>query len=256
MRRTVTSLLELDVTAPATLALEVAVASRDAVEQLAVTADGRPLEVRELTSAGTRLHVVAAPVGRVRVYYEASLEGRSDPAPVEDVDLLTYLRPSRYCESDSLGPTAYGEFGGLAGHELLSAVSSWVGTRLAYLPGSSLPTDGAVRTLLARKGVCRDYAHLVVGLLRALDVPARLVSVYAPGLDGPDFDPTSASAALAPHATVCWCNGVSVEQIGDSIGAGSTTVECVGRDTRAGTGCGGCRSRISDMLAAHALEAL
>ncbi|WP_454295956.1 transglutaminase domain-containing protein [Salana multivorans] len=39
------------------------------------------------------------------------------------------------------------------------------------MPGSSLPTDGAERTLLARQGVCRDYAHLVVALLRALDVP-------------------------------------------------------------------------------------
>ena len=54
-------------------------------------------------------------------------------------------------------------------------------------PGSSLPTDGAVQTLLARKGVCRDYAHLVIALLRALDVPARLVSVYAPGLSPMDF---------------------------------------------------------------------
>jgi transglutaminase-like putative cysteine protease len=35
--------------------------------------------------------------------------------------------------------------------------------------------------------VCRDYAHLVVALLRAVNVPARLVSVYAPGLSPMDF---------------------------------------------------------------------
>ena len=62
-----------------------------------------------------------------------------------------------------------------------------MGTRLAYVPGSSLPTDGAARTLLARRGVCRDFAHLVVAMLRALDVPARVVAVYAPGLDPMDF---------------------------------------------------------------------
>ncbi len=62
-----------------------------------------------------------------------------------------------------------------------------MGTRLAYVPGSSRPTDGAVQTLLSRQGVCRDYAHLVVALLRALDVPARVVAVYAPGLDPMDF---------------------------------------------------------------------
>ena len=62
-----------------------------------------------------------------------------------------------------------------------------MGTELSYVPGSSLPTDGAVNTLLARQGVCRDYAHLVIALLRALDVPARLAAVYAPGLDPMDF---------------------------------------------------------------------
>ena len=42
-------------------------------------------------------------------------------------------------------------------------------------------------TLLAGAGVCRDYAHLVVALLRAVNVPARLVSVYAPGVYPMDF---------------------------------------------------------------------
>lgn len=67
-------------------------------------------------------------------------------------------------------------------------MSSWVGTRLNYVPGSSDPIDGAVDTLLAGERVCRDYAHLVVALLRAVKVPAaRLVSVYAPGVYPMDF---------------------------------------------------------------------
>jgi transglutaminase-like putative cysteine protease len=59
--------------------------------------------------------------------------------------------------------------------------------RLAYTSGSSGPTDDAVDTLLLGAGVCRDYAHLVLSLLRARDVPARLAAVYAPGLDPMDF---------------------------------------------------------------------
>ncbi len=55
------------------------------------------------------------------------------------------------------------------------------------MAGSSLPTDGAVRTLLARQGVCRDFAHLSIALLRALNVPARLAAVYAPGLSPMEF---------------------------------------------------------------------
>jgi len=62
-----------------------------------------------------------------------------------------------------------------------------VGTRLNYVPGSSDPIDGAVDTLLAGAGVCRDFTHLVVALLRAVNVPARVVSVYAPGLHPMDF---------------------------------------------------------------------
>ena len=90
---------------------------------------------------------------------------------------------------------AHAEFGGIPDpRDLLAAVSSWVGTRLAYVPGSSRPTDGAVETLLQRQGVCRDYAHLVIALLRGLDVPARLTAVYAPGLEPMDFHAVAEAA--------------------------------------------------------------
>ena len=75
----------------------------------------------------------------------------------------------------------------MTGRDLLDAVSSWVGVRLAYVSGSSRPTDGAVDTYLARQGVCRDFAHLAIALLRARNVPARLAAVYAPGLSPMDF---------------------------------------------------------------------
>lgn len=81
---------------------------------------------------------------------------------------------------------------------LLAAVSSWVGGHLSYVPGSSRPTDGAVITMLQRSGVCRDYAHLVIALLRARNVPARLAAVYAPGLDPMDFHAV-AEAAVDGH---------------------------------------------------------
>jgi len=189
VQRETTARLVLDVTSPARLVLEVAVAHRHApVESLSVTSAGRPVEPREVVDPhGNRLHVLDVGSGPLTVDYRARVTGRAGQAPGHPSDELLYLRPSRYCESDTLGPTARAEFAGLAGVDLLAAVSSWVGTRLAYVPGSSLPTDGAVRTLLSRQGVCRDFAHLVVALLRALDVPARTVAVYAPGLQPMDF---------------------------------------------------------------------
>lgn len=191
MRRIVSAAMDLDVVAVSDLVMAVSVTAMPGLrvdERLVVERDGSPLDTQELTEAtGTRLHLAHAAPGSVTIRYDAIVEGTADAAPVDQLDLIAYRRPSRYCESDQLLPTAQAEFRGLAGKPLLDAVSSWVGAHLSYIPGSSKPTDGATETLLARRGVCRDYAHLVVALLRALDVPARLVAVYAPGLEPMDF---------------------------------------------------------------------
>ncbi|WP_345801759.1 transglutaminase family protein [Microbacterium sp. AZCO] len=191
MKRDVSARIVLNVTEAADLVFAIAVSSAYAPtsERFSATLDGTSIDYRELSDAhGTRLHRIEAQPGELVVEYAATIEGAAEPAPATDTDLLVYGRPSRYAESDALAPTAVAEFDGLTGSaELLAAVSSWVGTRLAYVSGSSLPTDGAVRTLLARQGVCRDYSHLSVALLRALGIPARLVAVYAPGLSPMDF---------------------------------------------------------------------
>jgi transglutaminase-like putative cysteine protease len=190
--RRVGSHLIIDVQQPAELILQVAVSGLPGAtvqEDLTVTHDGQPQVPPETTIPGQgRVHVVPARPGRVMVSYQASVDGHARPPEVTEADRLTYLRPSRYAESDRLAAIARAEFGGISlADDLLAAVSSWVGTQLSYVPGSSGPTDGAVQTLLSRQGVCRDYAHLVIALLRALDVPARLAAVYAPGLDPMDF---------------------------------------------------------------------
>jgi transglutaminase-like putative cysteine protease len=192
MTRHVQAHLVMDVQEPAMLALELAVADPSPAtldETLTITQDGKPLEGAELTApAGGRIHELRVTPGRITVEYTATVVGHAAPARVNPIDRLHYLRPSRYAESDRLEAVARAEFAGVDGpRNLLDAVSSWVGARLDYVPGSSGPTDGAVDTMLARRGVCRDYAHLVTALLRARDVPARLVAVYAPGLDPMDF---------------------------------------------------------------------
>jgi transglutaminase-like putative cysteine protease len=214
MRRTAFAHLELDTSADTQLILSVAVAGQPTTEMLSVTQDGAALPVHEVADQhGTRLHVVNAAAGRVALDYSVDQRGPLPEASGTEVDQFRYLRPSRYCESDTLGPTARTEFAGLRGQDLLAGVSSWVGQQLAYVPGSSLPTDGAVSTLLSRSGVCRDFAHLVIALLRALDVPARLVSVYAPGLYPMDFHAVAEAwvddawhvvdaTALAPRQTL------------------------------------------------------
>lgn len=190
MLRTVTARLDLSISGRTNMVFSlVAAHGADLTsESLSFVLDGQPQRAAELRDPhGSRLQIFVSGPGRMTVEYAADVAGRAEPAAVIDLDLVTYLRPSRYCESDSLTPTARSEFRGLSGHALLSAVTLWVWERLRYVAGSSLPTDGAEQTLLARRGVCRDYAHLVIALLRALDVPARMVAVYAPGLYPMDF---------------------------------------------------------------------
>lgn len=191
MKRSVSAHIAFDLDGRTDLVFAVAAARPTAgelTETIRVLAGGNEVEAEEIVDQhGGRMHHLVADAGRVTFDYSATVTGRSEAIALAPLDEIVYLRPSRYAESDILFPTAVAEFSGLQGRDLLAGVSSWVGSHLRYVPGSSEPTDGARDTLLDRRGVCRDYAHLVVALLRALDVPARLVSVYAPGLEPMDF---------------------------------------------------------------------
>jgi len=192
VKREVGASLRVSVTDPTSMELQIAVAALPGLqisESLTATLDGAPLSLREITGEfGSRIHTAEVGVGALQVNYEATVTGKAEPPAVKDLDTSTYLRPSRYAEADKFFGFAATEFGHYTDSvTLLANVSSWVGTRLNYVPGSSDPIDGATDTLLAGAGVCRDYAHLVIALLRAVNVPARLVAVYAPGCDPMDF---------------------------------------------------------------------
>jgi transglutaminase-like putative cysteine protease len=192
MTRHVGAELEVEIIAPTTLEFQIAVAphpNAEVSEALSFVLDGKPVQAMEISGMhGNRIHKLDVSKGNLQVAYTATVVGRAESAPVTEYDQSMYLRPSRYAEADKFFGFASTEFGAFVDSAtLLERVSSWVGTRLNYVPGSSDPIDGAVDTLLAGAGVCRDYAHLVVALLRAVNVPARLVSVYAPGLSPMDF---------------------------------------------------------------------
>jgi transglutaminase-like putative cysteine protease len=193
MQRTVGAHLTFTTAAHTKLAMAIAAARLPGYtsfeEELVVTAGGRAVEPRELLDGhGGRFHVLELDEpAEVDVAYRAVVEGVSDPEPVNEMELIRYVRPSRYAESDRLLPTSYAHFGSLGGLDLVQAVRDWVHAQLAYVSGSSRGTDGAVETLLHRRGVCRDFAHLAIALLRAKDIPARLAAVYAPGLRPMDF---------------------------------------------------------------------
>lgn len=189
-RREVGSSLILKVSDPTAFVLAVAVAEGvpTVVESLHVRLDEELIDVRETADPhGTRLHQFETGPGILRIDYAASVVGRAAPPPVVERDLVTYLRPSRYVQSDTLTDRARELFPGLEGRGLVTAVESWVHDHLRYDGVATSPTGGALETLEAGAGVCRDFANVTAAFLRALDVPARLVSVYAPELEPRDF---------------------------------------------------------------------
>lgn len=205
MERNVSAHMVFKTVADTKAALAVAVATNPGYtsfrESLSVTAGGQPVPLQELADVhGGRIHYMEFPdAAEVTVEYSATVAGRAVQEEASLTELIRYVRPSRYAESDRLLPTAYAEFGGLHGEELLHAVRSWVSGELRYISGSSRGTDGAVETLLHRRGVCRDFAHLAIALLRSKDVPARLTAVYAPGLSPMDFH-----AVAEAHINGAW----------------------------------------------------
>ncbi|HWI32266.1 MAG TPA: FAD-dependent oxidoreductase [Microbacterium sp.] len=111
-------------------------------------------------------------------------------------------------------------------------------------------SENGVLTGFVCVGMPRTAAELTLLFERGGELPADRSLLLR--FDGPDYVPGDDGDAFAPTATVCWCNAVTVERIEESAARGNDTVACIGRDTRAGTGCGGCKSRIADVLARHA----
>ena len=157
-----------------------------------------PIEQCQVGAEGNRLFRLIAQPCQLTIAYSAVADltpdierphrvDESAPAAIPP-EVLTYINPSRYCESDLLARFAFEEFGALApGFGRVQAICDWVYEHLDYTSGSTTATTTAADVLLQRTGVCRDYAHLAITLCRGVGIPARYVSGYAVALQPPDF---------------------------------------------------------------------
>lgn len=102
-------------------------------------------------------------------------------------EAIQYLLDSRYCLADKFRSFVDSEFDGKRGGAQIVAMRDWIEDHFTYAPGSSNTDTTALDTFVERRGVCRDYAHVLITLSRAAGIPARYCSVYAPGVEPPDF---------------------------------------------------------------------
>ena len=101
---------------------------------------------------------------------------------------LTYLLPTRYCESDRFIDLGQKIVAGLApGYDQVNAIVEWIRNNINYNPDSKHFQLSAVEVNQQGEGVCRELAHLAIALCRGLCIPSRMVVGYLYGLKPMDF---------------------------------------------------------------------
>jgi transglutaminase-like putative cysteine protease len=166
---------------------------------------------------GNRAARIVAPAGALRLRYDNVVEdsGRPEPgiegrrlAPVEDLppECWRYLLASRYCEVDRMSAIAWDLFGKTPGTgERARAVVAWVHDHVTFGYQYSRPTKTAFDVFTERRGVCRDFQHLAITFLRALNIPARYATGYLGDIGvPPDPNPMDFSAWLEVYLDGGW----------------------------------------------------
>ncbi len=133
------------------------------------------------------------------------------PAEVSEVavarvpaHVLGYIYPSRYCQSDRLHKFATREFGQrLQGYSRVQGIRDWVLERTLFSSNTSNSQTSALDTLLEQTGVCRDFAHLMIALCRAINIPARFATGIDYGAD-PALGPTDFHAYVEAYLGNRW----------------------------------------------------
>jgi hypothetical protein len=120
------------------------------------------------------------------------------------LEVLHFVHPSRYCPSDRFYQLAVEQFGGLPpGYSRVQAIADWVRDRTCFQVGTSNSMNCAMDTLNSRTGVCRDFAHLMISICRALNIPARYATSIDYGAD-PVFGPTDFHAYVEVYLSGRW----------------------------------------------------
>lgn len=126
-----------------------------------------------------------------------------------------------------------------------------------------LESDEVVQVVETRRGsyrklVVRDGNLVGAILVGNTEAAASLVQTFDRG-DPLPADPLEALCSGASFGAdgardrmVCNCHKVSASCLREAIAAGAATVEALGAATKAGTGCGSCRSELVELIARHA----
>jgi transglutaminase-like putative cysteine protease len=160
---------------------------------------------------------VVAPAGETRLTADGLIHdcGLPEPEfadaqehPVEELphDTLMYLLGSRYCETQRLMNDAWGLFGHMTpGWSRVQAICDFAHGHIEFGYHFARSTKTACEAYFERQGVCRDFAHLAIALLRCLNIPARYCTGYLGDIGVPIPDaPMDFSGWLEAYIGGAW----------------------------------------------------
>ena len=209
--------LDYDIAAPSDFIFNIHAAHTERQQVLAEhlgLSQNVPYAVDEDPVTHNRYLRLSALPGHLQVRYSATvdlLHHVEQPANIAEVPVarlptrvLGYLYPSRYCQSDRLLKLACREFGQRwQGYGRVQGIRDWVLKHTAFTPNTSDSNTSAIDTLLSTVGVCRDFAHLMIALCRAVNIPARFATGIDYGAD-PRLGPTDFHAYVEVYLGDRW----------------------------------------------------
>ncbi|MBA4491198.1 transglutaminase family protein [Paracoccus sp. S1E-3] len=172
-----------------------------------------------LDGYGNACRRLTAPAGRFRMTQTAVIadSGLAEPAlpdaqemPIEALpdDVLTFLMASRYVDTDRVSAAAWDLFGQEpAGWGRVQTIMDWVHDHITFNYQDADASRTAFDALEQGKGVCRDFAHLAIGMCRSLNIPARYVNAYLGDIGiRPPPDPMDFAASVQVYLSGRWWN--------------------------------------------------
>lgn len=155
---------------------------------------------------GNRVQTLSMPVRHTRLHVTSHSEVETEPETMfleacdmsvseavhyfmsRERELYDFLMESRYCrfsaEVDAIAAELFPSMRGFG--ECVFGLNQWIYREFKYHPGVtdvSTPVDAVLKT---RSGVCQDFAHVMISVLRATGIPARYVSGYVESVVPPD----------------------------------------------------------------------
>jgi transglutaminase-like putative cysteine protease len=206
------------------------------------------MQYRDFTGNTVHHFDIAGSHTQVKVTAQSAVEVQSVPAPRAadsgdwaDLDALIagndhweMLLPSHFAHSNAQLEQLAKELGcERRGNplELLTGLNEAIYKLFAYVPNSTKVDSPIEEALQARQGVCQDFAHIMIALVRRMNIPCRYVSGYMFHRDEEEKDRSMEGASHAwVEALVPRLGWVAFDPTNNLVGADRHIRVAIGRD--------------------------